>query len=49
MFQDKTETKSCKYCGKEFTRADFPRSFDRMITCASPECMGKRRHERLGH
>jgi hypothetical protein len=37
------ETKICPYCNKRFNKIEFPQSFDRMITCGSVECMGKRR------
>ncbi len=40
-------TKTCRYCGKEFSEWDFPAQFNRMITCGNPECMDKRRIERL--
>ena len=38
-------TKICLYCKKRFSEIDFPSTFDRMITCGSVECMGKRRLE----
>jgi hypothetical protein len=41
----KIKTKVCPYCGVEFTDIDSPRSFDRMVTCGSVECMGERRKE----
>ncbi len=41
----KLKTKECRYCKKRFSDIDFPRSFERMITCGSIECMGKRRRE----
>jgi len=42
------KTKICKYCGKEFSEIDFPRSFERMITCSKIECMKIRRQENQG-
>lgn len=44
---NKQQSKVCPYCGKVFTNFDAPRSFDRMVTCGTPTCMGKRRAERL--
>ena len=38
--------KKCIYCNMEFTDIDFPRTFERMVTCGSIECMQKRRQER---
>jgi hypothetical protein len=29
-------------------KIDFPQTYERMITCGSIECMGKRRKERYG-
>ncbi len=37
--------KICQYCNSKFFRLDFPRSFDRMVTCGTVECEGKRRKE----
>jgi len=44
MPKDK-EVKICIYCNRGFDRSDFPKSFDRMITCGSVACIGKRRRE----
>lgn len=33
--------KKCKYCNKIYSKADFPRCFNRMITCGSLECRKK--------
>lgn len=41
----KSDLKLCKYCNEKFYRIDFPRCFDRMITCGNVECEGKRRKE----
>jgi len=30
---------------KTYTDLDFPQQFERMVTCGSTECMGKRRKE----
>lgn len=38
-----TESKECKYCGKEFYKEDFRHIFHRMITCGSKECKSKQR------
>lgn len=40
------DAKKCMICGSMFSRIDFPRCFDRMITCGSAECEGKRRKQR---
>jgi hypothetical protein len=49
--KDKTvqnyKTKICPYCKEEFSDIDCLGSFERMVTCGSIECMGKRRKERL--
>ncbi len=41
------KTKMCKYCGKEFSKLDFPAQFARMVTCGDVECMGLRKLSRL--
>jgi len=41
-------SKTCRYCGVEFSDSDFPAQFDRMVTCGNTECMKLRRWERLG-
>lgn len=35
------ESKICKYCKKEFYKKEFPKNFNRMITCGSKECREK--------
>jgi aspartate carbamoyltransferase regulatory subunit len=39
------QKKRCKYCGKTFSLADCPATFNRQITCGSPKCMGDRSRE----
>jgi hypothetical protein len=39
------ETKKCLMCKKTFERNDYPHTFERMVTCGSVECMGKRRKQ----
>jgi len=39
------ESKKCKYCNKEFYKKDFPKCFNRMITCGRKECKDKLRKE----
>jgi len=36
-------SKKCKYCGKDFYKKDFPKVFQRMVTCGSDECKAKNR------
>jgi hypothetical protein len=45
--KSKADSKECPYCGRIFWNFDSPRSFKRMVTCGAPECMGRRRAERL--
>ncbi len=37
------DIKTCVICGEEFSRIDFPRSFNRMVTCGTSKCAGERR------
>lgn len=44
MISKETE-KICKYCKNIFYKKDFPRCFNRMITCGSLECKDKLKKE----
>lgn len=35
------DSRHCKYCNKIFYKKDFPKCFNRMITCGSQECKTK--------
>lgn len=39
------ESKKCKYCGNDFYKRDFPKVFQRMVTCGSVECRKKHKKE----
>lgn len=39
------ESKVCKYCGCVFHKRDFPKVFNRMVTCGSNECKKKLKNE----
>lgn len=38
-------SKKCKYCGDRYYKKDFPKCFNRMITCGSLECKKKLKKE----
>jgi|GEM_PF-5589239 len=40
-----SEEKKCIYCNTAFSRAQFPRTFNRMITCGAALCAQRRRVE----
>lgn len=39
------ESKKCKYCNNKFYKKDFPKCFNRMITCGSIQCKKKYKKE----
>lgn len=39
------KSKKCKYCKGIFYKVDFPKCFNRMITCGSSECIRKHKKE----
>ncbi|MBS3097421.1 hypothetical protein J4209_01350 [Candidatus Woesearchaeota archaeon] len=40
-----TDFKKCVYCNCYFSRMDFPKTFDRQLTCGCVVCEGIRRKE----